>query len=100
MLAPPVAPALLRSTVVPVAGVAPPVSMRRTVRLPGVPLKSAAGRKRRLSAAFTTRAEARLGEPTALQVPPVKYCQVPWATVTASAMMATPYSVLYDEPPL
>ena len=90
-MAPPVAVGPLRFTLLPLAGVAPPLSIKVAVRPPGVPLKLAAGTNRSRPAAVSTKALAAVGDPTAVQVTPsAEYCQAPWAAVAALAVIATP----------
>ena len=75
------------------------LSIRRTVREPGTPLKLLTGTKRRLWLDSTSNGAASVGLPTATQLAPLKYSQTPCCAVAAFATMAMPASVLALEPP-
>jgi hypothetical protein len=76
-------------------------SMRVAVRLPGVPLKLAAGRKRReVPAASSSAEEGEREVAMDCQAEPLNHCQEPWEAVAALAVMATPARVWALEPPL
>ena len=91
-----------RST--PVAARATVASDARIDSAPGVPLKSAAGTKRRLAATDSTMAELSDSplSGTSVQTEPtvlVLYCHLPWAAVDALPMIAMPPSAVLVLPP-
>ena len=77
------------------------LSASRTVSEPGVPLKLAAGTKRRLVAALKNKPEvsANDGE-IPVQVEPLSHCHSPCPAVAALAITTTPARMLPVEPPL
>ena len=77
------------------------LSARRTVKPVGAPLKLGTGTKRRLSVEATYRPLLVVTVPTAVQVPPLRYCQTPSVLALAGLpTISTPASVLVPVPPL
>ena len=71
----------------------------RTVRPVGVPLKLLTGKKRRLSVDATYKPLLVDTLPTAIQVPPLRYCHAPCVTAVASlTTITTPARVLVPVP--
>ena len=84
---------------VPVLSKSVELSARRTVKPVGAPLKLATGTKRRLSVEETYRPLLVATVPTAVQLPPLRYCQAP--CVPESAVLpttSTPARLLALEP--
>ena len=76
------------------------LSARRAVRAPGVPLKLAAGRKRREVAAVRKRpAESVKEVAISVHVEALSHCQMPCAEVAALAVRTTPRREFAEEPP-
>ena len=78
-------------TVLPLLGAVMLLSASRTVSEPGVPLKLAAARKRRLVAAFKNKPEVSPNDAEIpVQVEPLSHCHSPCPAVAALAVTTTP----------